>query len=617
MLGASIGLSPKPRPKPKAKHRVAPSPPEDFEFYHEASYVPSSPAPFSTGRKIGINLERTAQMLGLTRTASSPGLSPHGSSARHNMHLEGWNSSPGGYRTSPGFGPRGADAGQQQRRRRARRRMPHRAFVADVASSDEETMVDSSTKNLAPAANASAVEAADMERAEALLSESRLALAATQHIVERQRLEIATLKGRGTALKLAGEEATRLGRAWSQADVRRYHTVPRAENNRISFADDDLRELVDQAIVATDRRVRSAVSEAARCRVESEKAESDALAQLELDLASIVQTSEAEYQSRMATRALLARSNRTAAKLRAALLKLEEEASAAASVRASDIRSVAARLVAQREAIATTLTDTLHLAEEHGAHSVRGLSDELERVHAARAADVATRDAEIDRLRAALAAAKERLVSEQRSRTAEVGRLEGRIGSLRDEMASLAQRTVTEVNPLGAVQVGLLQSELRAEEGARRDVITSLQAQIGEIVEERARAKAAWDAKLQATLGDGMVTRDRLHEQIKAVEAERATAVAKLKARLSRESEAHAHEAAMLRARLERLTAEVTQLRANSTSGRRRLYWASMKKARNAKGDVVVPVGDAPPDDVAAQERAVREYASQYPSPYD
>ena len=45
MLGASIGLSPKPRPKPKAKHRVAPSPPEDFEFYHEASYVPSSPAP--------------------------------------------------------------------------------------------------------------------------------------------------------------------------------------------------------------------------------------------------------------------------------------------------------------------------------------------------------------------------------------------------------------------------------------------------------------------------------------------------------------------------------------------------------------------------------------------
>ena len=170
----------------------------------------------------------------------------------------------------------------------------------------------------------------DKVRAEIQVDKSRLELKACHALLERQTLELETLRGRGTALRVANEMAnsnalkpkSEGGGAWGVSDARRFHEVPRSVADAYSATSDDLRDLLDLACIATSRRVNEALTTASWARSESERAAEAGSANLETAFAN-------NDPGRVAARALLVQSNRSAAKLRAATLKLEEEAAAA------------------------------------------------------------------------------------------------------------------------------------------------------------------------------------------------------------------------------------------------------------------------------------------------
>ena len=69
-------------------------------------------------------------------------------------------------------------------------------------------------------------------------------------IIDQQRLMIATLQGRVVAFNVANQRL-RSSSPWSQENARRYNES--AKGPPESFADDSLRELLLQAIMATER----------------------------------------------------------------------------------------------------------------------------------------------------------------------------------------------------------------------------------------------------------------------------------------------------------------------------------------------------------------------------
>ena len=64
-----------------------------------------------------------------------------------------------------------------------------------------------------------------------------------------------------------------MGTPWTKGDARRLYSASRAKSDRASFASDDLRELMSQAIVATSRKVAEALADSAGVRQESERAD--------------------------------------------------------------------------------------------------------------------------------------------------------------------------------------------------------------------------------------------------------------------------------------------------------------------------------------------------------
>ena len=130
--------------------------------------------------------------------------------------------------------------------------------------------------------------------------------------IEQQELQIATLQGRSSALKVASEEASAKGAAWSAVDVKRFSALPKSA---AAFTDDTLREMLDQAVRATQRRVAAAVADGARARADAERAEGEGDAGLE-EAFNKCKDPTAEHAVRQAVRAALIRQTRCANKLR-------------------------------------------------------------------------------------------------------------------------------------------------------------------------------------------------------------------------------------------------------------------------------------------------------------
>ena len=113
------------------------------------------------------------------------------------------------------------------------------------------------------------------------LADEALAESSTRHLqselhkalerIDRQRVEIESLRGmRSVAVNVANEEAMRRGKMWGGEDVRRYSALQKAVVPPPSspFHSDELREIMDQAIVAMTRRLTQAVKETTRARAE-------------------------------------------------------------------------------------------------------------------------------------------------------------------------------------------------------------------------------------------------------------------------------------------------------------------------------------------------------------
>lgn len=151
-------------------------------------------------------------------------------------------------------------------------------------------------------------------------------------IIDNMRVELESLRGRSQAVRIAGEEALRCGVAWGGQDVLRYAAVAKATVEPPSvYHSDEMRELLAQSIVATSRRMAGALDEAARARRASERADAEGAVSFEQAFPPRMGagTPIAEQAARLTTRTILVGANRAAAKLRAALAKLENEATTA------------------------------------------------------------------------------------------------------------------------------------------------------------------------------------------------------------------------------------------------------------------------------------------------
>ena len=87
------------------------------------------------------------------------------------------------------------------------------------------------------------------------------------------------MRGRSTALRVANEMATGDGAPWSIGDVARFHGVQSPKD--ATLHSDDLRDLLDLAVLATSRRVNEALTASAQARAESERLSEQAMNELE------------------------------------------------------------------------------------------------------------------------------------------------------------------------------------------------------------------------------------------------------------------------------------------------------------------------------------------------
>ena len=405
-------------------------------------------------------------------------------------------------------------------------------------------------------------------RAEEALSAAEGDLIRAQARIEQQRLQIATLSGRGTAHKIASEEASRTGASWNISDVKRFSLLPQGPAD---FVNDALREMLDQALVGVDRRVREAVAQGAKARSEADRAEGEGEANLEAAYSKCKEPA-AEHAVRQASRALFIKSGRCLKNLRVACKRLEEEAAAAQATHAADMRSMGARLVAQRDAITHTLLDELQKAEFDGAVSIRGLHETIGQLRG----DVESRDAELAELRELLVDTQGRLKDEKIARQREYERFTKEVKTLKGEVSRLGdklqwtERDFAVGNLAISAELARTESELAEEAQACANAMSQTTGEANAAVrlaEERLKA-----LRIEARqMHHNMSASYRELEEAKMEQEQEHTAML-----LLRENEV-AKERAFLRSKIDSLGKQVMHLRSSSSRGRAMLYWSSMK----------------------------------------
>lgn len=408
--------------------------------------------------------------------------------------------------------------------------------------------------------------------------------------LERARLELETHKGRMVATKVAGEEAHLRGVPWSHVDARRLYAAARAPPSRGAFASPELAEVMAQALPATSRRVAEALSSAASVRAESEKADAESKAALELDFAAMVQTGTAEHQARLTTRAMMARSHRTTTKLRAALLHLEEEATVAQSCHAADVRRLAARLSAEREMMLVVFAEALASSESDetaGSLSVSRLLEQLRAEYDERAHETRVHGAEMLQLHRALAISQDELRRERHERYRERTEFEctagGRNSCLARELPPL-ERALARALAERAVDVATLRSELRHEEAQRWDELGALTKQL-EDAQQQTKVQAQWyESKLKQLRTESGEKESLFKRRMQADYEEKVALEARLESQIRKLETDRQLESKMYIRRVEKLSTDIEQLRCDSTSGRRKAYFRKIKEGLVALG---------------------------------
>ena len=355
----------------------------------------------------------------------------------------------------------------------------------------------------------------DKYKLELQLSKAEDDLRKARLTIDQHALQIQTLVGRSAAVRVGSEEASARGETWSIADVKRFSSLPKGP---AEFTAEVLRELLDQGLSASHKRVGDAIKLSAAARAESEAAAAEGDANLE-EAYSRCQglTAAAEHSVRQATLGVLTGGQRRAKKLRTCLRRLEEEASAAIAVHASDMRNVVSRLVAQRDAHVAMLLGDLYATELEGHNSIRGLRAEL----AAKETVIEARDADIGRLQGCWDDEKARLRNEKKARAVDNRQLQQQLKCLQREITSMERETAISQRERQTNRQCLAR-ELRAEERSRDEERKRLWQQIERLEDQHREEVTEYERRLKVMRADARATLEAMNERLRSLTGEKA-----------------------------------------------------------------------------------------------
>jgi hypothetical protein len=402
-----------------------------------------------------------------------------------------------------------------------------------------------------------------------------------------EEFEIAALQGRNVALRLSSsydggaparhfDEAIRLSDEalsvrngnWRSDEATRARFAATLSREQASFRADGMREILDESLLETRRRVVDAIEAASVARLESERA--DAASNSEHFASGI---RPVDHEQRMRTRTVLVNSTRAAAKLRSAVQQLEVEAQLSEAAHAADVRSVGSRLLAQRDAIASIVLTELHRAEMDGDMSLR----QLLRENAKLAAEVASREEDIKRLDAQLEASKVSAYSARQTDSQRNLGLETIIDELHGRIEALT-RELHEERGARAVEVVSLRAELKAAE-ERWASERAMRERTASGADRAARGTVErYDALVTALRAQGKADVTALRQKLSKLNREHQALVVGSEARLAQLARNKDKELSMLRSRLSKQSEQLVDLRAESSSrGRAAKYWHDMR----------------------------------------
>ena len=402
---------------------------------------------------------------------------------------------------------------------------------------------------------------ADKLKMESALARAQTDLSKANARIEQLTMQIATLHGRSSALRLASEEDSVAGKTWNIRDVRRFTA---SAQGPADFCNDSLREMLDTASQATDRRVRFALAEAAKARTASDRIEAEGERNLESAFAKCKEPA-AEHACRAAAQALFIASKSKAKMMKIALKRLEEEAFEAQSAHAADLRSCCARLVAQRDAISDSVLAELQAAEVEGDHSIHGKQRELTRTQGLLAESEAT----VASLRAELSSTLAKLKEEKAARRNEGAAALKEDRQLRKEL-SQAEAQLAAALSESATHSTLLGNELRGVE----DLITG---GVGSVEAAEAEREVTV-GKLEATLSSFKTEARMMHSdligRLRAQDMERQALVRRHEAELTAKDLEAIKERTYFRGKIEALNSQLRKVRCErSAHDRAMTYW--------------------------------------------
>ena len=390
--------------------------------------------------------------------------------------------------------------------------------------------------------------------------------------VEQQRLQIESFNGRSTALRLASDEAKLKGKTWDITTVRRFSSLPKGSPD---FASDALREMLDQARGAVDRRVREAVREGAKARAESEKSEVEGEANLE-EAYTKCKEPAVELALRQAVEKFLVRNTRMAKRLRMTMKRLEDEAITAQTAHATDLRALSTRLVAQRDACAEVVLSELQQVEFDGALSLRGLQEQMSTSRAT----ISERDATIKALQSELQRAQVDVQEERAGRQQERHQAVTELTELKAQVSQLKQ-SLSHARRETSNHIVVLKAELQDEEAGRISDARAAAAQMVKLANERDKLVGNLDARMRQIKVEARNMHSDMLARLKMQDHERLTLEQQHENdRAALETEMKKRET-YLRGKIEHLTKQVLVLRGSSSRGRALLYWNAMKETRD------------------------------------
>ena len=383
--------------------------------------------------------------------------------------------------------------------------------------------------------------------------------------IEELMMTLATLEGRQAAVRVAREEANP---SWSRAEVRKFKYLPFGPSD---FVSDALRELLDQAIVGCRRRVQLALDDAKQAREHCVLAEGESDEKLERAFREF-KDPNAERLVRQFARAYILRSVKSNTRLREMMARLEETTEDAMLVQAAAFRSLAARLVAQRDAVSCTLLKELEAAENEGMHSVRGLQEELTRVTADNRRGRDARDAEIAELKSRLDSTQDLLRREREERAADESRWKNDVRILQSTAADLETRLAD-----AHVEAAVITTEVTLEEQERElDGAHHRQAMAEALDVAAAQRRAVEEALNERLTANGLEaeeTRART-EHLQTHNTMLLALESGMKEKIAHLERETALQQSELNAQIDLLRRQVSALRASKSVRRSLLYWS-------------------------------------------